>query len=102
MRQLVAACVRHADGDQRVFFGVVVELGAGIRVRDRNLNGFVVQALGEIDGLAERLARFARQADDEIAVDHQAQLLAVRGEALRHIDGGALLDVLQNLLVADS
>ena len=50
--------------------------------------------------LRMRLARFAGQADDEIAVNHQAQLVAVLGEALRHVDGGALLDVLQDLLVA--
>ena len=30
----------------------------------------------------------------------QAELLAVGGEALRHVDGGALLDVLEDLLVA--
>ena len=50
--------------------------------------------------LRMRVARLARQADDEIAVDRQPQLVAILGEALRHVDGGALLDVLENLLVA--
>ncbi len=44
--------------------------------------------------------RFARQTDDEVAVNDQAQLLAVRREAARHVDGRALLDVLQDLLIA--
>ena len=60
----------------------------------------VSSALGEIDGAADALADLAGQPDDEIAVDQQAQLLAVRGEALRHVDGGALLDVLEDLRVA--
>ena len=38
-------------------------------MRDRNLDGFDVQLLGEIDGLAQGLAGFAGQADDEVAVD---------------------------------
>ena len=33
-------------------------------------------------------------------VDDQAELLAVLREPLRHVDGGALLDVLQDLRVA--
>jgi len=43
---------------------------------------------------------FARKADDEIAVYLEAQLLAIRREAPRHVDRRALLDVLQYLLVA--
>src|SRR5579863_832002 len=33
-------------------------------------------------------------------MDRQTQLLAIRGKASRHIDGGALLDVLEDLLIA--
>ena len=33
-------------------------------------------------------------------VDHQAELVAVLREPLRHVERGALLDVLQNLRVA--
>ena len=50
------------DGDQAVLLGVVVELGARIGVRDRHLNGLGIQPLGEVDGLADALARLARQA----------------------------------------
>jgi hypothetical protein len=70
------------DGDEPVLLDVIVELGAGIGMRDGNLDGFGVQPLGEIDGLADALARLAGQPDDEIAVDQQAELLAVGREAL--------------------
>ena len=38
--------------------------------------------------------------DDVIAVHQQAELLAVGGEALGHLHGGALLDVLEDLRIA--
>ena len=43
---------------------------------------------------------FPRQADDEVAVDGDADLLAVLREPAGHFSGGALLDVLQDLVVA--
>ena len=42
----------------------------------------------------------AGQAEDEVAVDHQAELVAVAGEVQRALDGCALLDVLEDLRVA--
>ena len=50
--------------------------------------------------LRMRLARLAGHADDEVAVNGQAQLVAFSVKRLRHVDGGALLHVLENLLVA--
>ena len=38
--------------------------------------------------------------EDEGAVDGDAELVAVLGEAARHVDQHALLDVVQDLLVA--
>ena len=68
VRKLMAALIRHRiDRDQVVRLDVIVELGAGIRMRDRDLNRLRVQALGEIDRVAEALAAFAGQADDEVA-----------------------------------
>ena len=62
--------VRHGiDRDQVVLLDVIVELGAGIGMRDRDLNRLGVEPLGEIDGVAQALASFARQADDEVGVD---------------------------------
>ena len=43
---------------------------------------------------------FARQAQNEGAVDDDAELVAVLGEAARHVDPHALLDVVQDLLIA--
>ena len=45
-------------------------------MRDRNLDGFHVELFGEIDGAADGFAAFARQAENEVAVDDQAELLA--------------------------
>ncbi len=42
----------------------------------------------------------AGQAQDEVAVDHQAELVAIFGELAGAFNGCAFLDVLQNLLVA--
>ncbi len=63
--------------------------------------GFHVQLLRELDAFPQSLARFQPgQAHDKVAVDHQAQLVAIFGEAHGHVDGCALLDVAENLLVA--
>ena len=99
--KLVAGLIGHGiDGDEVVLLDVIVELGAGIGMGDGDLDGLGVQPLGEIDGLADALARLARQPDNVVAVNQQAELLAVGGEALGHLHGGALLDVLEDLRVA--
>ena len=54
----------------------------------------------EAHRLGDRLARLARQAEDEGAVDHDAEVVAVAGEAARALDADAFLDVAQDLLVA--
>ena len=69
-------------------------------MRDRDLNGFDVQLLGEVDGVADGFLGLAGQAEDEVAVDHQSELVAILGELARTFDGGALLDVLQDLRIA--
>ena len=40
------------------------------------------------------------QTENEVAMDDQSELLAVLGELARALDGRALLDVLQDLLIA--
>src|SRR5258707_12649536 len=98
--KLMALLIGHLDAHQVVVLRVVVELGSGIGVADGYLDGFHVQTFGEIDGVAQCVAGFARQTHDEIAVLREAQAVGVLGEALGPFDGGALLDVVQNLLVA--
>ena len=46
------------------------------------------------------LLGLARQTEDEVAVNRQPQLVAVAREVACALDGGALLDVLQDLLIA--
>src|SRR5580704_12140692 len=97
----MAGVIRHAvDVDQAVRLGVFEEFGSRKGVAKRDLNRLYVQLLGVLDGLAQRLAGFARESDNKIAVDHQAKLVAVLSEPHGHVDGGALLDVFQNLFVA--
>ena len=78
----------------------VVHRGAGIRRRERALQRLGLHLLREADRLFDRLARLAGQADDERAVDQNADVVAVLREATRALDRDALLDVLENLLVA--
>ncbi len=59
-----------------------------------------VDFLGVLDGLLDGLARLARQAQDKGAVDLDAQLAAVLGEAARNVRTQAFLDVQQDLVVA--
>ena len=43
---------------------------------------------------------FAGQAEDEVGVDDEAEIVAVLDEVAGALDGGALLDVLEDLRVA--
>src|SRR5215469_7736323 len=54
---------------------------------------------GEPDRLLDRLAGLSRQSEYERAVDHDAELPAVSGEAAGPIDSQALLDVVEYLLI---
>ena len=67
---------------------------------DGDLDGLAVERLGEVDGVADRLLGLAGQAEDEVAVDDEAEVVAVLDEVARALDGGALLDVLEDLRVA--
>ncbi len=101
VRQLVSASVGQCFHAQEAFFGhLVVQLGSGHGVCQRHLDCFAVEFLGEIDGLVDRLLGFTRQANDEVAVDLDADLAAIFHEVTGHLDRGALLDVLQDLRVA--
>src|SRR5690606_5937870 len=73
---------------------------AGVRRGERDLDRLAVHLLRELDRLADGLRRLAGQAEDERAVDQDAELVAVLGELARATDVDALLDVLQDLLVA--
>ena len=69
-------------------------------MRYRDLNGFDIQFLRERHGVLDRLARLTWQAENEVAMNHQPQLMSVLGELACAFQGGALLDVFENLLIA--
>ena len=69
-------------------------------MRNRNLNGLDIKLFRKRDGVLDRLPRFAGEAEDEVAMNHQSQLVSVFGELPRAFQGGALLDVLQDLRIA--
>ena len=102
LHHLVAAVVHHfcVAGHEAVLDREFVQLRARVSVRHRNLNCFHVEFLGEVDRILDGLATFSRQANDEISVDHQSQLVTILGELAGALDGRAFLDVLQNLLIA--
>src|SRR5262249_23759591 len=74
LRQLMSAFIHHPfrTHNEAVLLGVVVTLSSGISMRERNLDGFDIQFFGEVDGVADRLAGLARQAQDEVSMYHQA------------------------------
>jgi len=68
---LVAAFVDHfvvAD-HEAILDGEIVEFGAGVGVCDGDLDGFDVEFFRKIDGAADGFVRFAREAEDEVAVN---------------------------------
>src|SRR6516165_1402872 len=80
--------------------GLGIQAGAGIGGRQRYLHGVWIDLEGEANRLLDRLLRLARQAEDEGAVYGDAELPAVRAEAARDVDAHALLDVVEDLLIA--
>ena len=69
-------------------------------MRDGDLDGLAVEGFGEVDGVADGLLGLAGQAEDEVGVDDEAEVVAVLDEVARALDGGALLDVFQDLRIA--
>lgn len=98
---LVTAAILHVFvGDEAVFVGEVIELGAGVGVGDGDLDGLAVEGLGEVDGVADGLAGLAGEAEDEVGVDDEAEVVAVLDEVASALDCGAFFDVLKDLGVA--
>jgi len=74
----VSAFVNHRRAfaqDEAVGLGVVVKLGAGIGVRDGDLNGLAIELLGEVDGSANGFLGLAGESEDEVTVDEESELL---------------------------
>src|SRR5579875_2751997 len=94
--------------DQLRMFGIepaildrlLIEEGAGIRRGERDLDGMGIDLGRELYRLLDGFLGFAREAENEGAVDRHADLVAILGEALGHVDQHALLDVVQDLLIA--
>ena len=83
-----------------ILLRLAVKLGAGIRRGEADLQGERVDLFRKLDGLADRLPRLAGQAEDEGAVDGDAELFAVRRELPRLLQPDAFLDVVEDALVA--
>src|SRR5579884_14937 len=79
---------------------LAVQLGSRVGRRQRHLDRVRVDLGGEGDRLLDRLLGFAGQAEDEGAVDRDAELVAVLRETAGDVDPHPLLDVVQYLLVA--
>ena len=69
-------------------------------MRHRYLDGFYVQLFGEINGCPYGLASFSRQTKNEVAVNYQAELLAIFGELACTLNRSSLFNVFQDLLFA--
>src|SRR5580658_4218364 len=100
--ELVAALIHHfvvAD-HEAVFHRIVVEFGSGISVGHGYLNSLDVKLFGKSDRGVNGFVSFTREAEDEVAVNHQAQLVTILSELAGALDSRAFLDVLEDLLVA--
>ena len=79
---------------------LVVQEGAGVWGGKRDLDGVRVDLFGEFHCFLQGFLCLAGQADDEGAVDFDAELVAVSGEALGDVYAHAFFDVVEDLLVA--
>ena len=77
---MTAAVLHLFVGDEVVARGEVVELGAGVGVGDGDLDGFAVEGLRKVDGVADGLFGFAGESEDEVGVNDQAEIVAVLDE----------------------
>src|SRR5436853_761507 len=99
-RQLMAHLVGHIFVEQVIVGAqVIVELRAGIRMRDGDLYRLAVEFLRILHSRFDRLMRLAGQSDDEVAVNLYAEFLAVLDKLAPLLGGRAFLDVLENLVV---
>src|SRR5579862_314079 len=83
-----------------IFEGLAMEERAGIRRGEGNLDRMRIDLRGEADGLLDGFLGFTRKAEDEGAVNGDSKLVTVLGEPAGHVDAHALLDVVQDLLIA--
>src|SRR6266566_7330870 len=85
MGELVASGISQRFHLQKSFAShLIVEFRAGHGMSERNLNRFAIHFLGEFDCLLNGLSRLAGQPDDEVAVDLDADLLAVLHKGAAH------------------
>src|SRR3989441_8802998 len=98
MGELVASGISQRFHPQKSLAShLIVEFRDGHGMSERNLNRLAIDFLGEFDCLLDGLFRLAGQPDDEVAVDLDADLLAVLHKGAAHFHRRTLLDVLEDL-----
>jgi hypothetical protein len=68
-------------------------------VSDRDLNRLAIEVFRKLDGVAYRFSSLTGEAEDEVAMDDEAEVVAIARKAQRTLHGGTLLDVLEDLRV---
>src|ERR1051326_4727766 len=86
--------------EMAVLLRPVIQFGAGIGRSEGHLDAEDVEFASEAHRLLDRLTSFAGQAEDEGAVDDDAELVAVLRELARFVNADALLDIVEDLLIA--
>jgi len=83
-----------------IALGLGVERGARVGRGQRDLDGMRVDLPREADGLRDGLPGLAGQAQDEGAVDGDAEVLGVPREAAGRIEPHSLLHIVEDALIA--
>src|SRR5437763_13050243 len=100
-RQLVTAIVHYFPVQHKVVLHRKIEkLSSRICVGNRNLDSLDIKFFGERNGVLNRLSSLARQSENKVAVNYEAELVSILGELPSTLDGCALLDVFQDLRIA--
>src|SRR5712691_3050967 len=81
------------DVEPAVLDRLAMQVGAGIRGGERDLDRVRIDLGGKTDGFLDRFLGFAGKTEDEGSVDRYSELVAILCEAAGDVDPHPLFDV---------
>src|SRR6266851_6928763 len=86
--------------EKTILRDVIEKFGARVRRGERDLDRFAIHFARKANRFLDRVLALARQTENKRAVNQDADVAAILGEAAGAIDADTFFDVLQNLRVA--